>query len=104
MSDELRKLLAEVLQATTEEIWTELSEQSARLSAQRFLLEVMYANAFREDPDGFTALMAQLIEKTRTSPVTSSPTPAEVLIELQARTATHLQRFENAVSLRIEQG
>lgn len=104
MKEEIRELMNEALQGALEPIHQEFIEQSARLSAQRFLLEMVYANQFEFDSDGFKELMASLIGLSRSNAVKSAPMPADDAIELQARIATHLERFQNAVALRISQG
>ena len=76
-------------------------EISARLSAQGLLLEFMFCNAFAKDPAGFSRVMDELQRLTRGAPVLSEPQPAEAVIEMQARVATHLQRFHEAVQHRI---
>lgn len=104
MKEEIRALMNEALQDALGPIHQEFIEQSARLSAQRFLLEITYANAFEFDPDGFEELMTRLIGLSQTNAVKAEPMPAEAEFELQVRTATHLERFQNAVALRISQG
>jgi hypothetical protein len=84
-----------------EERWL---ETEAMLSAQRFLIEQQYANAFLGDVPGFDRFMDGLIDKTRTAATVSQPTGEESKIELQARVATHLTRFAASVRLRLTQG
>ena len=104
MKEEIRALMNEALQEALEPIHQEFIEQSARLSAQRLLLEMVYANQFEFDPDGFKGLMDNLIGRARSNAVKAGPMPVDDAIELQARIATHLERFQNAVALRISQG
>lgn len=86
----------------------DLLQIQAQLSAQRFLLEIMYSNAFSSDSSGFKTLMNELQRLTRDAPVTSEPISTEeqkeYLTEWQACTATHLQRFETSVVARIASG
>jgi hypothetical protein len=82
----------------------DFQELSEMFSALRLLVEVAYANAFAADPEGFARVMAELQRLTREAPVRSGPMPDETLIELQARIATHLQRFQQAVQHRIGSG
>lgn len=103
-NDPLPGLISRVFNAMAEPIVEAQQELSARLSAQRFLLEVMYANAFRSEPRRLDELMEELIRLTRAAPSRAEPMPDDVAIELQARAATHLQRFQAAVQHRIESG
>lgn len=86
------------------ELQDQQMEQSARLSAQRFLLEIVFTNAFRSDVAGLDKLMEELIRLTRVSPTKSGPMTEDDVIELQARSATHLQRFHESVAQRIASG
>ena len=104
MKEEIRALMNEALQDALEPIHQEFIEQSARLSAQRFLLEITYANQFEFDPEGFEGLMTSLIGLSRSKAVKAAPMSADDAIELQARIATHLERFQKSVALRISQG
>lgn len=79
----------------------DILEISARLSAQGLLLEFIFANAFAADPAGLDRVMTELQRLTRVAPVLSEPLPAGEVIELQARVATHLQRFGEAAQHRI---
>lgn len=79
-------------------------EVNARLSAQRFLLEQLYANAFLGNPDGFDDFMAGLVELGRTRAYTTEPMEADAKLEMQARIATHMQKFHSAVATRLKQG
>jgi hypothetical protein len=103
MKEEIRALMNEALQDALEPMHQEFIEQSARLSAQRFLLEMVYASQFKADPDGFDGLMADLIGLSRSNAVRAGPMSEDDAIELQARIATHLARFQSAVALRISQ-
>ena len=92
------------IEATLNVLIDSMTNLNARLSAQRFLLEVVYANQFLDNEDGFTELMDGLMHLTRTAPTKNGPIPPEDAIELQARIATELQRFQNSVNRRIAQG
>lgn len=79
-------------------------EVFARISTMNFLLEVLYMQQFKHDPAGLRQLFAELQRLTRDAPSTAEPTGRAELIEQQARVATHLQRFEQAVLHRIASG
>lgn len=104
MNDETRMYVERMLSEALESIHQEFIEQSARLSAQHFLLEMLYANSFLSDGDGFNTFMDGLMKMTRERVVKSGPMQGDDVTELQARIATHLERFQSAVSLRISQG
>lgn len=104
MNDEIRMYVERMLSDALEPIHQEFIEQSARLSAQRFLLEMVYANSFISNGDGFNTFMDGLMKMTREHVVKSGPMKVDDATELQARIATHLERFQSAVSLRISQG
>ena len=80
----------------------DMLELNARLSAQRFLLEQLYANAFLNDAPGFDTFMSGALAKVQQS-TRSSPMPDDYAQELQARVATHLQRFGESVAKRLRQ-
>lgn len=98
MSEDVNKLIAENLAA----LWDAVNENSARLSAQRFLLEQLFANAFIRDPGGVDSLLKAMIESTRKAPQLSSPMQEDEILEQQARIATHLERFRLSVLGRIQ--
>ena len=79
-------------------------EIEAMLSAQRFLLEQAYANAFIGNHDGFAKFMDGVLEKTRTKSTSSAPMEDEHKIEITARIATHLSRFGESVKRRLRDG
>lgn len=81
-----------------------LLEIEAALSAQRFLIEHLYAQSFAADPAGLSRVMQELLRLTRGAATASAPTEKDTMIELQARMATHLQRFETSVLARIASG
>lgn len=101
MNEEDRKLVALAIKAETQALYDNLVEQSARTGALRFLLEHLYAKAFIGNPSEFDGLLQAMVEKTRTSPQPAGPADAEALLELQARTAVHLDRFRVDVLRRI---
>ena len=76
-------------------------EQSARLSAMRFLLEDVYAEAHKGRPEHFTARMERLPHLTRTAAVKGDPGTEAAFEDQKIRITTHLQRFQLAVSPRI---
>lgn len=101
MNEEDRKAIALAIHEGTQALYDGLVEQSARTGALRFLLEHLYANAFIENPSEFDGLLQAMVEKTYTSPQPVGPADAEALLELQARTAVHLDRFRVDVLRRI---
>ena len=81
------------------------AEVEAMLSAQRFVLEHICANAFLgRPPEELTRFMSGLVQATRSAATTSAPMDADLRVEQQARIATHLVRFADAVQLRVQQG
>ena len=100
---ELAKALTLAMNAVSAPLNERLAEADAMLSTHRFLLEVMYSNAFLTNPDGLDALMAGLLRSVRASPTKSVPMQADDVIERQARIATHLERFRTSVKDRIAQ-
>lgn len=102
--DELPQSIAELFDRLAEPFHTELMEQSARLSAQRYLLEMLYAQQFLNQPEAFEEFMEGAIDMARTSSRRTEPLSEDVALELQARVATQLQRFRESVVQRLEQG
>lgn len=80
-----------------------LMELSARQSANTLLLEAMYTLAFQSNAAGFKLLMEELQRLTREQPRTAGPYASEDVLELQARTAVHLERFGRSVAWRLSQ-
>lgn len=80
-----------------------LMELSARQGANTLLLEAMYTLAFRSNADGFEQLMNDLQRLTREQPRPAGPYASEDVVELQARTAVHLERFGRSVAWRLSQ-
>lgn len=103
-NDDLAPVLTSVFNKMAEPLIEAQQELNARLSAQRFLLEIVYANEFRNDSAGLDGLMDELIRLTRAAPTKAGPMPDDAVIELQARIATHLQRFQQSVQGRITSG
>lgn len=102
--DELPERMAEMFDRLAEPFHTELMEQSARLSAQRYLLEMLYAQQFLNQPEAFEEFMDGAIDMARTRSRQAEPMSEDVALELQARVATQLQRFRESVVQRLEQG
>lgn len=75
----------------------------AKLSAQRFLLETLYANAFTDRLADFTAFMEQALAQTRRASTKAGPMTQEQEIETKARVAAELQRFQTSVERRLRQ-
>ncbi len=90
---------------TTEEslAWMEdeLANQNARLSVQNFLLDILYTNAFQNDPTGFERLMDELVRMSRASPTKTGPMSDEQMLEGQARMLVYLERFRVSVKHRL---
>lgn len=78
-------------------------ETDARLTTQRFLLEQLYAMAYQRNPEDWQPFMDSLIDSTRAATTTPGPMANDDKVELQARVATHLDRFSKAVALRLDQ-
>jgi hypothetical protein len=97
-------LLADVFDRMAAPIYEQQQELNARLSAQRFLLEIAYANTFEGNAHGLDRLMDELIRLTRVAPTKAGPMQDDDATELQARIATHLLRFQEAVQARIASG
>ena len=104
MNDDARAGIEKMLTEALEPMHEEFLEQSARLSAQRLLLEMLYANSFLNEPKNFNTFMDGLQKLTRENARKSEPMQDDVAIELQARVAAHLERFRSAVAWRLEQG
>jgi hypothetical protein len=100
--DRLEKILknAELVLSANSERFMEIDSM---LSAHRFVIEQICANAFIDDPDGLTEFMNGLVEKSRTKPTTSAPMTDDERMERIARIATHLARFGDSVKLRVRQ-
>ena len=79
----------------------DLLETSARLGAQEFLLEILYANVFAHDPQGLDRLMAELIRLTSAAPTRPQPISDDDMSEMQLRITLSLQRFQTSVQDRI---
>lgn len=97
-NDKLLEAITQIFNRMAEPLHTEIMELSARLSSQRFLLEQLYANAFLNNPDAFTAFMENASQKNSTR---SGPMPEDVAQELEVRIATHLKRFQESVEKRL---
>ena len=102
MTDEDRNEINDILSANLAEIWTEFREQSARMSAIRFGLEDLYADAYAGRAPAFKERMELLLQLTRDAPVKGEPMERDALEDLQVRIATHLERLKVAVAARIE--
>ncbi len=101
---EITLLIARLLRAQDDENNERFMEIKSALSAQRFLLEQAYANAFLGNPDAFADFMAGALEKTRSKSTAAGPMSKDARIEATARIATHLARFGESVSLRLREG
>lgn len=99
---EILQLVSAAADIAMETVHNDIMELNARLSAQNFLLETLYANAFLNDADGLRTFMQGAIEATRRNPVRNTAMSDEYAIELQARIATRLEMFQTSVMHRIE--
>lgn len=99
---ELAKVLAMAMNEVSAPLNDRLDEVDARLTVQRYLLEMLYANAFIGDQTGFDAMMKDMLTALHSKPVLPEPMQADDVIERQVRAATHLERFRQAVAKRIE--
>ena len=102
--EDLSRSVADLFDRLAEPFHTQLMEQSARLSAQRYLLEMLYAQQFLNQPEAFEEFMDGAIDIARTSSKRAEPMSEDVAMELQTRVATQLQRFRESVVQRLEQG
>ena len=82
----------------------DILETGARLSAQQFLLEVLYTIAFAHDPEGLDLLMTELIRLTSAAPTRPQPISDDDMSEMQLRITLSLQRFQTSVQDRISSG
>jgi hypothetical protein len=71
--DELPERMAEMFDRLAEPFHTELMEQSARLSAQRYLLEMLYAQQFLNQPKAFEEFMDGATTWRARDPARQSP-------------------------------
>ena len=99
---ELAKVLAMAMNEVSAPLNDRLDEVDARFTVQRYLLEMLYANAFIGDWAGFDAMMEDMLTASRSNPVLPEPMQADDVIERQARAATHLERFRQSVVKRIK--
>jgi hypothetical protein len=102
MTEDERNELNAVLAAHQAHIADAMMEESARISAVRFLLEDVYADGYVGNLEGFNTRMEALIGLTRTQAVRANQMTDEDATEMQIRIATHLQRFQDAVAPRIK--
>lgn len=102
--NEILQAVARLIARNEEARTQRLNDLGARVSIQQYLLEILYANAFKGDSDGLQDLMNELMQMLRASPTKTGPMPEEDVIELQALCATHLQRFSESVQQRIASG
>lgn len=101
--DSIRKQVQDAFRELAGSIHEDLLEINARQSAQRFLLEQMYANLFLKNPDGFSRFMQGALLATQERSTRSGPMSEDSALELQARIATHLQRFQASVEKRLRE-
>lgn len=99
---ELAKALTLAMNAVAEPINARLDEADARFTVHRYLLEIMYANAFIGNKDGFDSLMLNMLNDLRVRAKSPEPMQADDVIERQVRASTHLDRFRLSVLKRIE--
>jgi hypothetical protein len=99
--DKLDKLAAALLMQVRQSFNDRLLEVDAALSAQRFLIEQLLANAFLANPAEVDTFIAGLVEKTRQSATTSGPMNSEDKAEMQARVAARLLLIGESVRRRL---
>lgn len=102
MTEEDRLEIETLMTRNLDPVWVEFTEQSARLSAVSFLIENMYADAYINKLTDFNARMAELLSLVWSASRKGGPMSDDEEQELQARIATHLNRFQSAVATRIE--
>lgn len=100
MNEEAKRAIEEAMESVRDA----MMEESARIGVLRALLEQLYANLFIDNKAGFERLIAGMADQSARSVRPAHPMEADDLQELQARMLTHLQRFGQDVSRRIEQG
>lgn len=79
-------------------------EIDAALTAQRFVIEQLLANAFITAPEALDAFIAGLVTATQLRATTQEPTSAEAREELQARVAARLLRLGASARQRLAAG
>lgn len=99
--DSLHGLVKNAFNELAAPIREDLLEMNARLSAQRFLLEQMYANLFLRNPEGFAKFMHGALRATQECSTRNGPMSDDFATELQARISIHLQRFQSSVEKRL---
>ncbi|KNE23864.1 hypothetical protein [Achromobacter spanius] len=101
--NEILALIGGAFDRAESRIREELDELSARITAQNFLLEVVYASSFEGKPDAFNSLMDSLADTNRKSSNKSMPMTSDQIEETKARIAVRLERFRDAVAQRLSQ-
>ncbi len=102
--EELFKQFGRLFDMLAEPLREELLELHTKVSVQRYLLEVLYANQFLDDAEGFRDFMARASDHTKQKPSRSGPVSAEDAQEQLVRMTVHMDRFRDAVLLRLAQG
>ena len=101
--EEFKGVVIEVLREQQELAVARNDDLLAKLSAQRFLLETLYANAFTDRLEDFTAFMEQALDQTRQASTKAGPMTQEQEIETKARVAAELQHYQTSVERRLRQ-
>jgi hypothetical protein len=79
-----------------------LREMTARMACQAKLLEVLYTILYRDTPQAFDAMCADLVNLTRTAPVKTGPISEEDAIDMGARMCVQFETFRGNVLGAIE--
>ena len=101
MNDEDARAIEALFDALQDKLADRFLEVEAALTAQRFLLEHLLANAFIENPQGVDAFIAGLVEQTRRQATSAEPVDSERRTELQARVSARLLRIGDSVRRRL---
>lgn len=102
--DEMLTKIGRLFDMLAEPLRAEILDLHMKANAQRYLLEQVYANRFLSDAEGFRELMAGLTDFSKQKPSKSGPIDDESMQEQLVRLTVHLDRFRDAVLLRISQG
>lgn len=102
--DHLLQSIIKIFGTLASPLEQQMLDMQAQLSAQNFLLELLYANSFLHNAEGFDTFMHGALDMTRSKAVRTGPMSEEQALEMHARIATRLQRFHESVALRISQG
>lgn len=99
MNEAQAKQLDEEFARITEAI----NDHNARLSAQQYLLEQLYANIFIKQPDELETMLTGMVVKTLATTSADSSIPPEAAKDMTDRIAHRLELFRDSVLHRIDQ-